>query len=492
MVICVDHVSAVRTTGIYSLPGCGANPKPENVDEYRSPAAAEEAGFRACLRCRPYHAGPPSYSAGRDLVCRAVPLVLAGALDPRSDQSLGPRLGVSPRHLSRLFQLHLGVTPEQLARSNRAHFARRLLADTDQSVTEIALAAGFGSLRQFNRTCVEVFHAHPTELRIRRRLTDRLVADGGLVLRLAFRPRLNWEVMLKYFDDRVIPGVESVAGGIYRRTILVEGDPGVIELWPGGPDRLLLRVHLPHWQDLIHLAQQARRIFSLDADLESALPHLKSDRALASTTQAGIRIPGTWDPFEVGVSAIMGDRLTQPASANGLGNLVDRYGTRVPGLTALGLSHVFPSPSTLAQADLTEVGLAPGPAATVHALAAATAAGTLCLDGANSLDQLLGTLTALPGLDAGTAQYIALRMGEPDAFPWSDPGIRSRVERVLGKRLAPHQVGQVAERWRPWRAQAAAALELGPRGTSTQRAGARNVVRPQPSLTTDRQPVPVR
>jgi AraC family transcriptional regulator of adaptative response / DNA-3-methyladenine glycosylase II len=171
--------------------------------------------------------------AGPDLVCRGVGLVVDGALDGGTEEQLGARLGVSARHLRRLFEEHVGVTPDQLARSRRAHFARRLLDDTDLGVADIAFASGFGSVRQLNRACLDVFRSTPTELRARRRASDRLVADGGLVLRLPFTPPLDWEVMLGYLAARVVAGVEVVEGDTYRRTVVIDGDPGVIEIFPG-------------------------------------------------------------------------------------------------------------------------------------------------------------------------------------------------------------------------------------------------------------------
>src|SRR5918996_2295693 len=229
----MDDYSAVVTTGIYCRPGCSARPNPANVVRYDLAAAAEAAGSRACLRCRPYRSYDPAVPSGPELVCRAVQLVVDGALDRGTEAELGSRLGVSARHLRRLFHEHLGTTPDQLARSRRAHFARRLLDDSDLTVTQVAFAAGFGSVRQLNRACREVFRATPGELRARRRSTDRLVADGGLVLRLPFRPPLAWDEMLGYFALRAIPGVETVADGAYRRTVTVGGDPGVVEAPPG-------------------------------------------------------------------------------------------------------------------------------------------------------------------------------------------------------------------------------------------------------------------
>jgi AraC family transcriptional regulator of adaptative response / DNA-3-methyladenine glycosylase II len=453
-------VAAVVTTGIYCRPGCGARPSPQNVRQYLLPAAAEAAGYRACLRCRPYRMEPPIIRTGPELVCRAVRLILDGALDGKTEHDLGARLFVSARHLRRLFLQHLGVTPDQLARSSRAHFARRLLDDTDLTIGEITFAAGFGSVRQLNRACRDLFRATPRELRARRRVSDRLVADGGLLLRLPFEPPLDWEPMLAYFEARAIAGVERVSDGVYRRTVLVDGDPGVLELSLGGTDHLLLRAHLPHWEGLIHLARRARRIFNLDCDTEGSARHLAQDPVVGPLVRArpGIRPPGTWDPFETGVRAVIGQCISLRGANTIAARLVERYGAPVPGLQALGLTHLFPTPSTLAGADLSGLGLSAGCAAAVSGFAGAVADADLTLDRAARLDQLATSIRAIRGLGPLTAHHLAFRMGDPDAFPATDLGLRRALSR--GPPMAPREVERIAERWRPWRAQAAIHLWL--------------------------------
>lgn len=428
-----------------------------------SAAAAE---FDACVKCQPDRAGPSKSSSRPEVVCRAVSLVLEGALDTDSERALGLRLGVSPRHLRRLFQLHLGMTADQLARAARAHNACQLLDDTGLSVTEIAMAAGFGSVRQFNRVCLETFKLRPRELR-RRRLSARSVADGGLLLGMAYEPPLDWAAMLDYFAARAIPGVESVAEGIYRRTIVVDGAPGVLEFWPGDDEHLMVRVHLPHWEGLIHLVQRARQVFNLDLDLRSAAVHLGTDRVLSALLQGrpGVRPPGTWDPWEVGVTAILGDRLLLPAPRAVLGRLVERYGTPLAGWSGLDLSHVFPSPATLAEADLAGFGITSDAALALRAFTRAVADAQISQDGAGGLDHLLAALTGMPGVDPAAAQYLALRMGDPNAFPWADAGIRAYLIRRRGRELTPYEVEQMAEPWRPWRALAATLLSLEYRAT---------------------------
>jgi AraC family transcriptional regulator, regulatory protein of adaptative response / DNA-3-methyladenine glycosylase II len=454
----MEPFAAVVTTGIYCRPGCGARAHADNVRAYPVAAAAEAAGFRACFHCRPYRRPPTVSWVGPELVCRAVWLILDGGLDRATEEQLGARLGVSARHLRRLFAAHVGATPDGLARSARAHFARRLLDDTDLPILEIALAAGFGSVRQFNRTSKEVFHASPRALRAKRRKADRLVADGGLPLRLTYHGPLDWNVMVAYFAARAIPGVEHVSGPTYRRTIVLDGDPGVLELFPGGDDHLVLVAHLPHWEELVHLVARARRIASLDFDLDEPVGHLAHDPTIGPLLSArpGLRTPGTWDPFETGVRAIVGQQVTIAAANTITGRLVERFGAPVRGLRELGLTHTFPPATVLADADLGGLGLTCARQEAIRAFARAVAAGDTVLDNSIPLERLVTSVTAIDGLGSWTAHYLALRAGEPDAFPATDLGIRRALDReAQGSRAA---ATALVERWRPWRALAATHL----------------------------------
>jgi AraC family transcriptional regulator, regulatory protein of adaptative response / DNA-3-methyladenine glycosylase II len=397
-----------------------------------------------------------------------VRLILEGALDRGNEEDLARRLGISARHLRRLFAAQLGVTPDGLARSARAHFARRLLDDTDLSVTEIAFAAGFGSLRQFNRACREVFRDSPRGLRARRSKADRLVADGGLPLRLAFVGPLDWPALLDYFAARAIAGVEHVEGDTYRRTIVVEGLPGVLELRPGGTDYLLLCAHLPRWGELVHIVQRARGIANLDLCLEQAQRALCADPLLRSLLRGrpGLHPPGAWDGFETGVRAILGQQATLSGANRLMTRLVRRLGTRVPGLERLGLTHTFPEPATLARADLEACGLARPRAAAIRGFARAVLDDEVRLDGSVSLGRFVQSLTSFGGIETGTAEYLALRLGEPDAFPAD-----LAAERCASGRPARIAVaaGAAAERWRPWRALAATQLWFAQQGAVEQR-----------------------
>ncbi|MBB4907525.1 AlkA N-terminal domain-containing protein [Actinophytocola algeriensis] len=407
--------SAVRTTGIYCRPGCGAKPNAENVRTFEHPAAAEAAGYRACLRCRPYRVAGTVADEAPEIVCRAVRLIIDGVLDEGTEAALGARLGVSARHLRRMFHDHLGVTPDGFARSRRAHFARRMLDDTELPVADVAFASGFGSLRQFNRTMREVFRATPKELRARRRRADRLTADGGLLLRLPFTQPYDWPAVAAFLALRAIPGIESVVDGVYRRTVVVDGEPGMLELGPGGADHLLLRAHLPYWEGVIHVVARAARLSGVDFDPLTARTELSRDPVLGPLVAArpGVRVPGVWTPFEVAVRAAVG--------AAGAADLAVRYGVEIPGL-GHGLTHVFPSPSTLAET-----------AEPVADLAKAMAAGE-----------------DPQGMDPDAAAHFALRTGARDAFPAGDPAIRSAVR----------DLSAAPGRWQPWRSLATVHLML--------------------------------
>jgi AraC family transcriptional regulator of adaptative response / DNA-3-methyladenine glycosylase II len=338
--------SAVVTTGIYCRLGCGARPLAKNVRTFELAAAAEAAGFRACQRCRPYRTASSVGSSAPELVCQAWQMIIDGALDNGGTEArLAGRVGLSARHLRRLFLQHLGATPDQLARSRRAHFARRLLDDTDLTVLDIAFASGFGSLRQFNRAMREVFRASPTELRSRRQRTDRLVADGGLALRLPVLPGYDWDAARAFLAARVVPRVEAVDGETYRRTITVGGAPGLLEISPGGDGYLLLRAHLPYWEGLIHLVGRVGRLLGIDTD------------------QAG-----AWSPFEIGVWAILSRGPGPGSAASSLEAIVTSLGTPVPGLPG-GLTHTFPGPEAVTPASLAAIGLPAADASAIAALA---------------------------------------------------------------------------------------------------------------------------
>jgi AraC family transcriptional regulator of adaptative response / DNA-3-methyladenine glycosylase II len=384
----------------------------------------------------PIAAGTP------ELVCRAWQLIIDGVLDGGTEAALAERMDLSPRHLRRLFLQHLGATPDQLARSRRAHFARRLLDDTDLTVLDVAFASGFGSLRQFNRTMREIFRASPTDLRDRRRRTDRLAADGGLTLRLPYVPGYDWDAVLGLLALRAIPGVEEVDGDAYRRTIVVDGAPGVLEVVPGGDGFLLLRAHLPYWEGLIHVVGQVTRMLGIDADHAAGVAALSADPVLGPLVRArpGLAVPQAWSTLEAEVRAAAGRGRTPRRAAALMEALVTGLGTYVPGLPGR-LTHTFPRPATLTPSALTEAGLTSTPSLRETGPPATDAA-----------DDDLRQDAALTAADDDLRQDVAFQLGQREAFPLGDSTLRAALTDLD---LDP---ATAAGRWRPWQALAAAHL----------------------------------
>jgi AraC family transcriptional regulator, regulatory protein of adaptative response / DNA-3-methyladenine glycosylase II len=451
----VTTYSAVATTGIYCRPGCGGKPRADNVRTFELAATAEAAGYRACLRCRPYRVSGTLPWQTPELVCRAVQLIIAGALDDGTEAGLGSQLGLSARHLRRLFHQHLGLTPDQFARSRRAHFARRLLDDTDLGLADVAFGSGFGSVRQFNRAMGEIFRATPQELRQRRQRADRLVTDGGLTMRLPFQPPFDWDGMVAFLTDRATPGVESIQDRVYRRTVSLDGSPGVLEIRPGGNDHLLLRAHLPYWEGLIHVVERVGQMVGSDAETDPAVKCLAADPTIGSlvASRPGLRVPGAWSPFEVAVHAVVAQHESLARARTQIGLLVQHVGQPISGL-GYGLTHLFPSADAVAGADLEVIDIAPAIAGVVRALAIGVVASDVVLDSTLAQDELVARLTAIPGIGSSAAHQVALRLGHRDAFPESDPQLRSALS-ALG---APYLSAKLASRWQPWRAVAATHL----------------------------------
>lgn len=288
-----------------------------------------------------------------------------------------------------------------------------------------------------------------------------------LTERLPFRPPLEWDTILGYLAARAIPGVEVATGGTYRRTVVVDGGAGLIEVAPGGPDCLRLLAHLPHPTSLPPVAERVRRIFGLDADVESARAHLIADRTVGPLVAArpGLRVPGTWDAFEIGVRAIVGQQVTVAGASTIAGRLVERHGAAVPGPAGPGLTHTFPPAAVLADADLDGIGLTGARIRAIRGFAAAVVENRVRLDRSVPLDQLVASVMALPGLGPWTAHYIALRVGEPDALPASDLGLRRALANGRASAVLPSagHLAALAEAWRPWRALAAVHLWSGGR-----------------------------
>lgn len=465
--------TGVVTTGIYCRPICPVvPPKLENTQFFACAAAAEAAGFRPCMRCRPETApGTPAWLGSSAVVSRALRLIADDALNDADVDTLAARLGLGARQLRRLFAKHLGASPAQIARARRVHFARTLIDETDLPLAQVAFSAGFKSVRQFNHALRGTFRTSPSALRNRRRAWSAAAQqdDGGLVVRLPYRPPFSWTSLVRFLAPRATPGVETVDARAYRRTIEVNGAPGTIDVRPSPTSsHLLLRVRVSSYDGVIHVVERVRRLFDLGADPSPITRQLERSLSLRPFVRAvpGLRIPGAWDGFELAVRAILGQQVTVRGATTLADRLVRRFGTAVD-FDVAGLTHLFPRPEALADADLTVIGLPRARAATIRALASAVKRGALTFDAAGGLDDLVTRLCAIPGVGQWTAHYIAMRAcGEPDAFPASDLGLRRALGNGRGP-LSAAQVAELAEAWRPWRAYAAMYLwnSLGDAGT---------------------------
>ncbi len=471
---------AVTSTRIYCRPVCPVpSPKTANIRYYATAAAAAEAGYRPCLRCRPEAApGTPAWLGTSAVVRRALQLIHDGALDESSVGALAARVGIGPRHLHRLFVQHVGASPIVVAQTRRLHFAKRLLDETTLPMTEIALAAGFGSVRRFNHAFHTTYRRAPRELRGQRRDDS---AGDEVVLRLAYRPPYDWAQVRDFLATRALPGVERVDARGYARTVAAANQPAGGRSAANQPtggrsaanqpaggrsadggyaivcvralehERALeLRVRGAAPAALFQLSAAARRTFDLAADPAPIALALRGDPLLAPLVnlRPGLRIPGAWDPFECAVRAVLGQQVSVAAGRTLAARVVARVGRPIAGGTD-GLTHLFPSPAALAAANLDGLGLTGARARALRALAQAVAEGALDL-GAPVEDVAAG-LEALPGLGGWTAQYVALRaLGEPDAFPAADLVLR-RMAAGGGAPLSTRALEARAEAWRPWR-----------------------------------------
>ena len=454
---------AVKTTGIYCRPVCPATtPKRQNMTFYPSAAAAEEAGYRPCLRCRPETA--PDVGAWRgssNTVNRALALIEYGALDEGRDvAALAGRLGVGERQLRRLFRQHLGASPISVAQTRRVHLAKQLLHETRLPMAEVALASGFGSVRRFNETFQALFARPPSALRREAGEETSAGPEGQVSLRLRYRPPYDWDAMLAFLAARAIPGMELVENGVYARVVDLDGELGAVRVSQArGEHALAVQVRFPRLSALPAIIARVRRVFDLAADPQAINEHLSRDPALAPLVAAhpGLRAPGGWDGLELAVRAILGQQVRVGAAIVLAGKLVQAHGEPAPASATADprLNRAFPRPERLAVEELA----LPMPGArrkALSAIAAAVAAdpGLLGLD--RSLEDAVAKLKALPGVGEWTAQYIALRgMREPDAFPAADVGLMRALADAAGVRPTAAELLDRAEAWRPWRAYAA-------------------------------------
>lgn len=427
----------VTTTGIYCRPICPApSPKPKNIRYFPSAAAAAEAGFRPCLRCRPEASpGTPAWLGASASVSRALKLIGESALDDGGVDDLAGRLGIGARHLRRLFLRYLGATPVAVAQTRRVHFAKKLIDETNLPMAQVAMSSGFGSVRRFNATFQELYGRTPRELRNGH---ARAAEAGVYTFRLGYRPPYDWDSLIRFIGARAIPGVETVSADEYRRTISLDGRAGSIAVRRApGKNALELHIRYPDPAPLFRIVERVRRIFDVGADPVEIERCLRRDVLLKPLLreQQGLRVPGCWDPFEMAVRAVLGQQVSVKGASTLAGRLAEKFGA------AHDYGLLFPSADQLADADLSGIGLTGQRARTIGALARAVANREIIFDGSLDVDAFEQKITQIPGIGPWTAQYIAMRLGEPDAFPAGDLHLR----RAAGD----------PEAWRPWRAYAA-------------------------------------
>jgi AraC family transcriptional regulator of adaptative response / DNA-3-methyladenine glycosylase II len=455
--------TCVKTTGIYCRPICPARPpKIEHCVFVPTAAAAQEAGFRPCLRCRPETS--PDLDAWRGTsatVSRCLKLIEGGALDDGGDvETLAARLDIGERHLRRLFRQHLGAAPVTVAQTRRVLLAKQLIHQTNLSMAQVALASGFGSIRRFNETFQQLYDRPPSELR-RRRAAAAPSPAPQIQLLLPYRPPYDWESMLRFLRTRAIGGLEAVSADddSYSRVIELGEDAGSVTI-SHAPQQSALRVivRFPALGALPAIIARLRRMFDLSADPRAIAAALSADPALRRLVAArpGLRLPGGWDGFEIAVRAILGQQITVKGATQLATRIVAMLGDPIEPSAAMtaGLTHAFPRPQRFDETKLGRIGMPRARASALANLAKATNADSRLFDPCGDLDQAVSGLRTLPGVGEWTAQYIAMRaLGESDAFLAADIGVQRKLARN-GRRPSAAQVLARADRWRPWRAYA--------------------------------------
>jgi AraC family transcriptional regulator of adaptative response / DNA-3-methyladenine glycosylase II len=447
--------TGVTSTGIYCRPSCPARtPKPSNMEFYATAAAAQSAGFRACKRCRPNASpGSPEWDLRADAVGRAMRLIADGVVDREGVTGLASQLGFSERHVHRMLTSVVGAGPLAIARAARAQNARVLLESTDLTAAEVASAAGFSSVRQFNATISEIYAATPGELRkAPRGPADR--AARGIELRLPAREPFDFSRVLAFLDYRRVAAVETTDEQSYARSMRLPRGTGVVRL-RAGEACVAARFELDDLRDLAAATQRVRTLLDLDADPVAADAALSSDRLLrASVNQRpGMRVPGTVDGAELAMRGVLGQQISVRGAATAAARLTELCGEDLA--RPFGdVTRVFPTAEAVAALDPATLAMPKGRARALIALSSSLAEGEIRLDGSQERAAVHERLIALPGIGEWTAQYIAMRaLRDPDAFLPSDLGVRRGLE-ALGRDGTPKSAAAIAERWRPYRAYA--------------------------------------
>jgi AraC family transcriptional regulator of adaptative response / DNA-3-methyladenine glycosylase II len=448
--------TAALTTGIYCRPSCPAMPpRPENMRFYPSAAAAQQAGFRACKRCRPDASpGSPEWNERADVVARAMRLIADGVVDREGVPGLAARLGYSTRQVERQLFAELGAGPLALARAQRAQTARVLIETTSLPMGEVALAAGFASIRAFNDTVREVFALSPTQLRQRAARGQDAPATGVVSLRLPFRAPLYPDNLFGHLVATAVPGVEEWRDGAYRRTLRLPHGHGIVSLRPL-PDHIACQLALADHRDLAIAISRCRRLLDLDADPVAVAELLRGDAPLAPLVDKapGRRVPRTVDAAEFALRAVLGQQVSTAAARTQAGRLAETHGEQITD-PAGGLTRLFPDPTAFAQLDPQTLPLPRARRNTITGLAAVLAAGEIDLGVGTDWRRARDQLSALPGIGPWTVETIAMRgLGDPDAFAPTDLGVRLAAAK-LGLPDGAAALTRHAAAWRPWRAYA--------------------------------------
>ena len=458
---------AVKTTGIYCRPICRVRiPKAKNVQFFLTAAGAAEAGFRPCLRCRPETApGTPAWKGTSTTVKRALSLISEGALDEAGVESLGDRLGVTGRHLSRLFSQHLGASPKAVGQTRRLHCAKKLLDETRLSMVDVAMSTGYGSVRRFNDHFKQVYGRSPTQIRMMSKAAGKrqspaistlALSTSGFQLKLAYRPPFDYQGTLHFLKARAIPGVEQVTDEKYVRTIVVghtleSRQVGRLTVTHDS-DKLCLQVYieLDSANHLMIVLEKVKRIFDLMADPIDIIQCLQSDKQMAAMVaqNPGQRVPGCWEPFEIAVRAIVGQQISVKGATTLMGKIANAYGQQ----TDMGL--VFPDANALSEVDVTNLSMPVKRAQTIKNMSQAVVDGSLDFAIGSDPVNLIQQLKNIKGIGPWTAQYIAMRaLGDPDAFLQGDLVLLKVAKHWLEIECDKDLIER-SKQWQPWRAYA--------------------------------------
>jgi AraC family transcriptional regulator of adaptative response / DNA-3-methyladenine glycosylase II len=444
---------AAKTTGVYCRPICPARPKRENIEFFKTAQAAEKAGYRPCLRCRPESApGSPAWNGKHTTIERALKLIAQGALEHQTEDAFADRLGMTARHVRRLFEQEIGQTPKQIHNTARLDFARKLIVETHMSITEIAFSSGFRSLRRFNDAVKKRFHRPPSALRSLRKYAE---TTPMIRLSLSYRTPFDWDGLLDYYRRHLIAGIDTIEGEMYSRVFKL-GESGTTGFFRAGPHdtkpELVLEIAISDTRHLLRAVQRVRLMFDLDCDPLLIANAFEQSAFLASLQEKypGTRLARGFDPFETAIATILGQVISVRQASRLMGQLVAGYGEEIRHPLSGERARVFPTPRTLAEADLHALGITRQKRATIREFSSRVASGHLVLERAQDREDFNAAVRAVKDIGAWSVEYMALRaLGDTDAFPETD---------LVLSRILKDNPNCVPDAVRPWRSYVAVSL----------------------------------